>query len=275
MSKKSVGIFLLVLCSHNLFGFRPGDFGPGDDLKKMSALLHSSPPLAAIKWMDSLYDHLRLSEKGLSEEAWYQACIGYQYLKEKNLIKRKNILTICDYSQSSMNRRFYVIDIEHSKLLFQTWVAHGRNSGGEFASRFSNKTESFQSSLGFMKTSETYQGGNGYSLRLDGLEPGINSNIRKRDIVIHGSSYVSRARASNHQMMGRSFGCPALPEKQAASIIDCIKAGTCFFVYSDDNQYRSSSGILSANLLWSGLVASADSTRQAADSTFISSAQVK
>lgn len=136
-----------------------------------------------------------------------------------------------DFSLSSKENRLWVIDLNKNTILFQSLVAHGRNSGNEFADEFSNKPESHQSSLGLYLTGETYIGKHGYSLRLDGQEKGINSNARDRAIVIHGADYVSENFIKQHGRLGRSFGCPSLPNEVSKEIIDAIKDKSCLFVY--------------------------------------------
>jgi hypothetical protein len=152
---------------------------------------------------------------------------------------RKDILTIIDYAKPSSERRMYVIDLVNRKLLYQTLVAHGRNSGEKECNRFSNRPQSHQSSPGFYLTGETYSGNQGYSLRLDGLEPGINDNARARDIVVHGADYVCQKYVDEFGYIGRSFGCLAVPEGQAKDIIDCIKGGSCIYINTNDPNYLS------------------------------------
>jgi len=129
----------------------------------------------------------------------------------------------------------WVIDMVSNEIIFQTVVSHGKNSGMEYATDFSNKPETFKSSLGFYKTAETYMGANGLSLRLDGLEPGINDNARIRDIVIHGANYADENLAHRQGYLGRSYGCPALPLKNYKEIINFIKEESCLFIYHDSN----------------------------------------
>lgn len=136
------------------------------------------------------------------------------------------------------------MDITNGKLLIKTYVAHGRNSGIEYATKFSNIPESLQSSLGFYITSETYYGEHGLSLRLTGVDPGYNDKAFERSIVIHGAAYVDAARAKNGIMMGRSYGCPAVPQKESSNIINTIKNGTCFFIYHPSRNYLLNSKIL-------------------------------
>jgi hypothetical protein len=174
----------------------------------------------------------------LSFEIFDQAMTGYRQL---DVIRKKNILTIIDYSKPSSEKRFYVIDLENKKLINNCLVAHGKNSGEEMATVFSNQPESLKSSLGFFLTAETYVGDNGYSLRLDGLEKGINDSARLRDIVIHGAGYVSQKFIDENGRLGRSWGCPALPLDVSKEIIDCISEGSCLFVNAADSLYKETS----------------------------------
>lgn len=191
-----------------------------------------------------LYNDICLQEYGLSKTAFEYAWKGYQYLIEKGSIKRSEYLTICDFSQSSRQKRLYIIDVANAKLVTNTWVAHGRNSGNEYAAKFSNIPESLQSSLGFYITSHTYNGEHGLSLRVNGVDPGFNDKALTRSIVIHGAAYVDGARAKAGIMMGRSFGCPAVPVKESAKIITTIKEGTCLFIYHPSKNYLLGSKIL-------------------------------
>lgn len=169
-------------------------------------------------------------ENELSFEIFDKAIIGYRQIEN---LKKKNILTIIDYSKPSTEKRFYVIDIEKKQLLISTFVAHGKNTGDIEALSFSNQPNSLQSSLGFFLTAETYEGQNGYSMKLDGLEKGINDNARTREIVIHGADYVSEEYISKYGRLGRSWGCPALPMELSREIIDLISRGSCLFVYGN------------------------------------------
>lgn len=192
----------------------------------------------------ALYNSIKLEQLGLSKAAFDYAWKGYEYLLNVKKISRGNYLTICDFSQSSLKKRLYIIDIENNKLVTQTYVAHGRNSGGEYATRFSNQPESLQSSLGFYVTDNTYIGKHGLSLKINGVEPGINDKAMMRTIVIHGADYVSAGRAAAGGFMGRSWGCPAVPKEEANSIISTIKNGTCLFIYHPEKEYLLGSKIL-------------------------------
>ncbi len=192
----------------------------------------------------ALYNSIKLEQLGLSKAAFDYAWKGYEYLLNVKKISRGNYLTICDFSQSSLKKRLYIIDIENNKLVTQTYVAHGRNSGGEYATRFSNQPESLQSSLGFYITDNTYIGKHGLSLKINGVEPGINDKAMMRTIVIHGAEYVSAGRAAAGGFMVRSWGCPAVPKEEANSIISTIKNGTCLFIYHPEKEYLLGSKIL-------------------------------
>jgi hypothetical protein len=180
---------------------------------------------------DSLYNSIHLADLGLGEEAFQLAYKGYYKLVEKGVVGRTGILTIADFSKPSSEKRLYVIDMDRQTILFNTLVAHGRNSGLNYANDFSNKPESYKSSLGFYLTMNPYMGENGYSLRLKGLEYGINHKAFERAIVMHGSDYVSKSFEQMNGYLGRSYGCPAVPVQFAQSIIQTIKDGSVLFIY--------------------------------------------
>ena len=181
---------------------------------------------------------------GLSQQAFEYAMQGFNYLVEKGKLNNDRVISIVDFSQPSSRKRLFVIDLDQEKVVFNTYVAHGVNSGAASATRFSNTPESNESSLGFYETSNTYMGGNGYSLRLEGLEAGFNDNAARRAIVMHGAAYVNEALVNSQGYIGRSWGCPAVPEKLHKPIIDKIKNGTCLFIYSPDTYYLNHSRIL-------------------------------
>ena len=138
----------------------------------------------------------------------------------------------------------FILDLKNYKILFNTYVAHGRNSGKEFANQFSNENESYKSSLGFYVTGDTYMGNHGFSMRLQGEERGINDNANNRAIVMHSAWYVNENIVKSQGYIGRSQGCPALPEELCKPIIEKIKNGSCLFLYSPDKYYISHSEIL-------------------------------
>ena len=157
---------------------------------------------------------------------------------------RKEIITVIDYSMPSSEKRMWVIDLSSNRLLFHEYVAHGSGSGGNSASRFSNRDGSHQSNIGLMKTAETYSGKHGYSLKLDGLEGGWNSNARSRAIVIHAADYVSEAFIRANGRLGRSWGCPALRPEISRKVIDTIKGGSLVFGYYPDSKWLGGSSYL-------------------------------
>ena len=161
---------------------------------------------------------------------------GYEKL-DKDL--EKSVLTVIDFSLPSTEKRLWIIHVEKQEVLLNTVVSHGRNSGMLMAEKFSNTPESNQSSLGFYKTGETYQGKHGYSLRLDGLEKGVNDQARNRAIVIHGADYAKEEVAKMSGRLGRSLGCPAVPTELSAKLIDLIKEGSLLFIYGKDENYLS------------------------------------
>lgn len=191
-----------------------------------------------------LYDSLRLDTLALSRDAFAYALQGYKTLQAAGELANPHILTIIDFSLPSAKKRLFIIDMESGKLLFNTWVSHGRNSGTDRATRFSNKNGSFQSSLGFYVTGNTYHGSNGYSLKLDGQEKGINDNAMLRKIVMHGSAYVNERIIAAKGYIGRSLGCPAIPTALTKTIINTIRNGSCLFIYSPDAGYITKSKIL-------------------------------
>jgi hypothetical protein len=192
----------------------------------------------------AVYDSMKLKKFGLSKKAFEYAWRGYRHLLEKGKLKNTDIISICDFSQSSRKKRLYVLDVDDMKVLVNTYVAHGRNSGAEYARSFSNQPESHKSSLGFYVTRSTYFGGHGLSLKIDGLERGINDKANARNIVIHGSNYVGDKFLRSNPFNGRSFGCPAVPEKYKAKVINTIKNGTCLFIYHPSTNYLKKSRIL-------------------------------
>jgi len=178
----------------------------------------------------------------LNEEVFFKALTGFENLKKAGLInKESHLLTVCDFSMSSNTKRLWVIDTEEKKVLFNSLVAHGKNTGEEFATNFSNTESSLQSSLGFYITDATYDGDNGYSLRLLGMDKGFNDAAYKRAVVMHGADYVSEEFAVMHKRIGRSWGCPAIPKDLTQPIINTIKGRNCLFIYYPDQNYLSKS----------------------------------
>ena len=199
------------------------------------------PTSAERQEVSKLYQQMGLEGK-LSFEAFSLGVQGYNHIANK----RRTRLTIIDFSKPSTEERMFVIDMEQGKLLYTTLCAHGRGSGENYATSISNQPNSHQSSLGFYLTNETYQGSNGYSLRLDGLERGYNDQARARAIVVHGAAYVNKS-ITRQGRLGRSFGCPAVPLALARPIIDAIKDGSVLYIYANRPDYLAQSAISSSS----------------------------
>ena len=191
------------------------------------------------------YNNLETNE--LSFEVFKVAYKGYLQLEKDKVLDNSKYLTVIDFSKSSKQQRLFIIDTENQQLIHKSLVAHGRNSGLEFAKKFSNKVNSHQSSLGFYKTAETYSGKHGFSLRLDGLEYS-NSNARKRAIVIHAADYADKNFVEKQGRLGRSYGCPSLPKEGYATIIEKIKKGSCLFIYYPKKTYLAKSKLVNADV---------------------------
>jgi len=185
-----------------------------------------------------------LNEPALNAEAFRYGMLGYHSLLSRGLVKNDSLLTIIDFSQSSLDERFFVVNLKNNTILYKSLVSHGRNSGDLYASRFSNKIQSHQSALGFYITGDPYLGGQGYSLQLDGMDTGYNDHSKIRSIVIHGAYYATQDYAERYGRLGRSFGCAALPPFLSTPIINTIKGGSVVFSYFPDQTYLSHSVVL-------------------------------
>lgn len=199
--------------------------------------------MSAEHFSNLLYDSLHLADLGMQRDAIRYACKGQRSLIQKGKISNPDILTVCDFSQASGQKRFYIIDVRNFKVLLNTYVAHGKNSGLNYATRFSNRSRSLQSSLGFYVTKSTYFGKHGLSLKLSGQDKGFNDKAEARAIVVHGATYIGDE-WQGAAYMGRSFGCPAVPQRYASTIINLIKNGTCLFVYHPSKSYLHGSRLL-------------------------------
>lgn len=159
------------------------------------------------------------------------AMAAYAKAMKQGAVGRSGLLTIIDYTLPSTEPRLWVMDLQHTRVLYRELVAHGRESGDNIARKFSNKPGSLMSSLGLFVTDEAYVGQNGYSLRLRGLEPGVNDHAYDRAIVMHGAAYVDEGVAEVLGRLGRSLGCPAVRLDIAETLIDTIKDGTVMYAY--------------------------------------------
>lgn len=185
-----------------------------------------------------IYNVLRLGELGLAYGVFKKAFIGYYNIKGSFNIK-KPVLTIIDFDKPSTEKRMWVVDLGQKKILQNCLVAHGKQSGENMAVKFSNDLKSSASSLGFYVTLGTYNGKNGYSLQLEGIDEGFNTNAKKRAVVMHGAWYVSEKFIKTYGRLGRSWGCPAIPLEIAKDIIDEICRGSVLFINKSDSGYQS------------------------------------
>jgi hypothetical protein len=179
-----------------------------------------------------------------SEEAFSLALKGMESLKKQPDLIKKEILTVIDFSLPSTEKRMWIIDLQNKKVLFNDYVAHGRNSGDAKAGLFSNRSGSYQSSIGFYVTGETYQGKHGLSLFLEGMDREFNSNARNRAIVMHGADYVSPGFITQTGRLGRSLGCPAVSVDIHEKVIHAIQGGSAMFIYYPDPVFLEKSEIL-------------------------------
>jgi len=191
-----------------------------------------------------LYNELNAAQYDLSFTAFRYAYIGYQTMKKQHRLNNKELFSIIDFTKDCNSKRFYTIDLEKMKIVYYTYVAHGKKSGERMATSFSDAVESNKSSIGFYITGNTYNGGNGYSLILHGDEKGYNSNLAKRSVVVHAADYANEDYIARNGRMGRSLGCPALPENIYKQVIETIKEKTMIFAYYNDAKYLKTSKYL-------------------------------
>ena len=201
----------------------------------------------------NMYETIGLATYGLGYDVFRHAMVGYYSLAKEGALNNTGLLTIIDFGKPSTAKRFYTIDVINKKVKYHTYVAHGRNTGENLASKFSNTPHSNQSSLGFYVTGETYVGSKGYSLRLDGKEKNFNDKIRSRAVVIHAADYATESWIRRYGRLGRSQGCPALPPHLNREIIDTIKDRTAIFTYYPDESYLGASRYLKIERLFNEL----------------------
>ena len=243
LTKLPLSICCLTACFITLSAFKAG---------KLASANKTAPSFLSANLIEAntveyksnlLYDSLQLNRIGLGREAMKYAYKGYHALLKKGMLENTSIITVCDFSQSSGNKRMYIIDVKNFRVLLNTYVAHGKNSGVKYAQKFSNRLQSHQSSLGFYVTKGTYHGKHGLSLRLSGKEKGFNDNAERRAVVVHGAGYIGEA-WSGSATQGRSFGCPAVPKSVSSKVIHLIKNGTALFVYHPSKSYLHGSKLL-------------------------------
>ena len=205
-----------------------------------------APALTAEEEMEKLYNSFVSNNVSVpSLDVFEKAITGFEKLEATNKIK-KNLLTVIDFGLPSTEKRMWILDMDTQKVLFHTYVSHGKNTGGNMATKFSNTPNSLQSSLGFYVTAETYYGKNGLSLFIDGMEKGFNSNARDRYVVIHGADYANGSAIKRLGRLGRSYGCPAVPTALSKDIINTIKGESALFIYSPSKKYLENSTFLNA-----------------------------
>ena len=199
-----------------------------------------SPQSAFDQTLRTTYHALGAEQEGLRFATFAKAMTGYLNLRQAGkLDKSKQLLTVVDFDLPSTEKRLWVLDLAKNEIMFHTLVAHGHNSGEDEATSFSNTDQSNMSSLGFYATGSEYEGKHGHSLRLEGMDEGVNSNAAARSIVMHGADYVSEDFIKQNGRLGRSLGCPALPMDQYSQIIDAVNGGTCLFLNKSDAGYTS------------------------------------
>jgi len=187
------------------------------------------------------YNAFDFKDNKLDFEIFKKGLVGFYNLKYKQELANDRYLTIIDFTKNSTQKRLWILDLKKNTIVYNTLVAHGKNTGEGTANSFSNTPESNQSSLGFYVTSNTYFGKHDLSLKLIGKDNGFNHNAFSRAIVMHGADYVSEGFIANHGRLGRSQGCPALPVAVSSEIVNLLQKGSCLFIYANDNKYLSAS----------------------------------
>ena len=242
MKMSLAGIFLLITIALTL-SFR--EKNPEHRITSAGSSMER-PDLSDKKadFIHSIYSSITASGSQLSQQVFEIAFSGFDKLQAQGKLSQDSILTIIDFSKSSREKRMHVVDLKSGRLLFNSVVAHGRNSGDEYAQHFSNQPNSHKSSLGFYVTGGTYSGSNGYSMILNGMEKGFNDKAKDRAIVMHGAAYANENVLYSGQRLGRSYGCPALPQQLNKQVIEKIKGGNCLFIFYPDQQYLNNSKMI-------------------------------
>jgi len=210
--------------------------------------LFSSPntaPFGTTTWVQKEIPLLKSQAANIDDNVLRLALVAYANARKHGYVG-KQLLTVIDYSKPSTEKRLWVFDLKYNRSLFNTWVSHGKNSGGVNANSFSNNPGSLKSSIGVFLTAESYNGKNGYSLRLRGLERGVNDSAYSRAIVIHGAPYANADNIRPYGHIGRSWGCPAVSPSLAKPLINTIKERSVVFAYYPDRKWLSRSPFLTA-----------------------------
>lgn len=241
MQKKAIISFVLSLfLSISIYAATPASNGGKNTGSESKTALFESH-------ISKLYNTILFKKSKPSFDVFRKSYVGYLNLKAAGKLSDKNILTIIDFRISSTKNRFWSIDLNAKKVIYESLVAHGRNSGDEFAKSFSNVLESNMSSFGFYVTGTTYIGKHGLSLYLDGVDEGYNSNARNRSVVMHSADYVNQDFVKKTGRLGRSLGCPAIPVKNHKAVISTLMDKTCLFIYFPDTSYEKNSKLLVEN----------------------------
>lgn len=196
--------------------------------------------------IDQTAKNIATKTKNLNPSVLKLAMTAFYNAYHKGIHPIKQILTVIDYSLPSTQKRLWVVDLAQEKVLFTSLCAHGKYSGENYTTNFSNRPGSLQTSLGLFLTANTYFGRDGYSLKIRGLEQGFNDKAESRTIVMHGAPYVSEQFASSMGRIGRSWGCPAMEKQLAVPIIDTIKNGTLVFAYYPEHNWLQKSTYINA-----------------------------
>ncbi|EKD55122.1 MAG: hypothetical protein ACD_60C00025G0019 [uncultured bacterium] len=228
-------ILLFFLIFFSLVGWGPFNLFPDPPIQE---------PAGSHVWLSKETRRINQQAGNINPRVLQLSLVAYLKARQRGM-DHKQLLTIIDYSKPSTERRLWVVDLRNARVLFNTWVTHGKNSGKTDATSFSNQPGSLKSSLGvFLTTNETYVGSNGYSLRIQGLEHGINDNAYRRDIVFHGAWYAAGDVARRYGQLGRSFGCPAVSEDTAKPLINTIRNNTLVVAYYPDRHWLMNSTFL-------------------------------
>jgi len=217
------------------------------DLFSLNIFRPRMPDIQSTEWMSKEMSAIHSQADNIDPAVLKLSLHAYVVARQHGYGSNKQLLTIIDYSKSSNERRLWVVDLKYGRVLFNTWVSHGKNSGKVYATSFSNNPGSLKSSIGvFLTTQEPYVGGNGYSLRLQGLEQGINDNAFKRDIVVHGAWYANPGIIKKYGEIGRSWGCPAVSLETVKPLINTIKDNTLVVAYYPDRHWLHYSAFLAS-----------------------------
>lgn len=212
-----------------------------------SSFSNSYQPFGSQAWISNEVSAISSQASNINPKVLKLSLTAYLKARQEGLDK-KQLLTVVDYSKPSTERRLWVIDLKNAKVLFNTWVSHGKNSGTLNSTSFSNEMHSLKSSIGVFLTRDTYFGGKGYSLRIQGLEKGINDNVLRRDIIFHGAWYASPNVAKQYGMLGRSWGCLAVNEDTIKPLVDTIKNDTLVVAYYPDQHWLNNSSFLNSRI---------------------------